>query len=516
MYSFLYSCCSAPTTKSSQNVRVTGVDMAEFRIEDPLSPGPESFVRPLTNESPSSTTEDLHDHAGHVGHRASDHTIIYHGRTAAAAQPRKPLPFCSPLSSLSTTGKYPTTTPAASTKTTPYTTADQEPPHSNSLLSRNATQKQLRLVQALDLPEMALYPTPPGARFSDPEDVRKQILLDFYRCFALDMHRGLSLHQLVSTGPGPRGAEVSENLAEVHVQLLDTLNAVKIDEHDGNLVEFPLRCVTTVYRLVRAGPAPAGPSRATPRGAAPVLPEFGRGGGGSDEVGGFGGGGYDSRSFSAAAAQHGCSTTPPQHAHLAVLEFRNRKLAFSFREMQEAQRFVLCLELLIRRAKQQWAKTRPPPATPPTNLRTPLALTRGLWVSAVGGGPKGPTAETTRTTIEERVSPHASHGGANESSRGPPREEGTTRRHGSLDGVPWGPPPHPRGGEIPVRGRGELAGREEAARIRKRSVSDAVGATGSLSLGKSPSGGRLPPMGAAPGGSRALSASLDLGAFGAV
>merc|ERR1712050_225837 len=41
---------------------------------------------------------------------------------------------------------------------------------------------------------------------------------------------------------------------------------------------------------------------------------------------------------------------------IVVVEFMRRKLAFVFKELQVSQRFLMCMELLIRRAQQKQAK----------------------------------------------------------------------------------------------------------------------------------------------------------------
>merc|ERR1712107_594525 len=58
--------------------------------------------------------------------------------------------------------------------------------------------------------------------------------------------------------------------------------------------------------------------------------------------------------YSAGSPLPGASTSNMEH--IVVIEFMRRKLAFVFKELQVSQRFLICMELLIRRAQQKQAK----------------------------------------------------------------------------------------------------------------------------------------------------------------
>merc|ERR1712093_714141 len=99
----------------------------------------------------------------------------------------------------------------------------------------------------------------------------------------------------------------------------------KLDQSNGRIIEFPLTGVSKVYRIVK----------------------------------------NDDKWYSAGSLT-GASAVPPlplsNAEHIVVVEFMRRKLAFVFKEMAHSQRFLMCMELLIRRAQQQIG-TRATPAS---------------------------------------------------------------------------------------------------------------------------------------------------------
>ncbi|CAK0857292.1 unnamed protein product, partial [Prorocentrum cordatum] len=78
------------------------------------------------------------------------------------------------------------------------------------------------------------YRVPPSCAREDPEEVQRQVLLDMYQAFALDLHAGVYLTQLTS----------SREHSEIHVQLMDDLMTLKMDQSNGHIVEFPLTSVS--------------------------------------------------------------------------------------------------------------------------------------------------------------------------------------------------------------------------------------------------------------------------------
>mmetsp|Transcript_54435 Transcript_54435/g.124861 ORF Transcript_54435/g.124861 Transcript_54435/m.124861 type:complete len:146 (-) Transcript_54435:122-559(-) len=99
--------------------------------------------------------------------------------------------------------------------------------------------------------------------------------------------------------------------ADIHCQLMDDLQTLKLDQSNGRIIEFPLTGVSKVYRIVKND------QKWYNANSVPVPP------------------------------------LPLSNAEfIVVVEFMRRKLAFVFKEMVASQRFLLCMELLIRRAQQ--------------------------------------------------------------------------------------------------------------------------------------------------------------------
>lgn len=179
-----------------------------------------------------------------------------------------------------------------------------------------ATPWQREFAERLDLPILREYRVPPSCAKDDPVDVQRAALLDMYQAFAADLHAGMYLTQLTS----------SREQSEIHVQLMDDMVTLKMDQSNGHILEFPLDKVLKVYRIT-----------------------------------------HDERD----QGPHDAS------AHIVVMEFMRRKLAFVFPEEKVTQRFIISLELLIQRAKQH-AKVQKPVLTP--------ALPQGKPQQSVLGG----------------------------------------------------------------------------------------------------------------------------------
>mmetsp|Transcript_73037 Transcript_73037/g.236396 ORF Transcript_73037/g.236396 Transcript_73037/m.236396 type:complete len:194 (+) Transcript_73037:311-892(+) len=107
----------------------------------------------------------------------------------------------------------------------------------------------------------------------------------------------------------------NQDYSDIHCQILEDLQTLKIDQGSGCIIEFPLGAVSKVYRIVK----------------------------------------NDDKWFSAGTLT-GPAPMPPlplsSAEHIVVVEFMRRKLAFVFSEIKVAQRFLMCIELLIRRAQE--------------------------------------------------------------------------------------------------------------------------------------------------------------------
>lgn len=165
------------------------------------------------------------------------------------------------------------------------------------------TPRQQTLKEQLELPLLHNYPTPPNCSPDMVEETRKKLLLNMYQDFALDLHAGMYLTQLTS----------SRDYSDIHCQLMEDMTTLKLDQSNGRIIEFPLTGVSKVYRIVKT----------------------------------------DDKWYSANSPVPGASVNTE---HIVVVEFMRRKLAFVFKELQVSQRFLMCMELLIRRAQQKQAK----------------------------------------------------------------------------------------------------------------------------------------------------------------
>lgn len=164
------------------------------------------------------------------------------------------------------------------------------------------TPRQQSLWSDLELPHLQQYPVPPGASPEEPPDVRRRRLLELYQEFVLEMHTGTYLTQLTS----------SRDYSDIHCQLMEDLTTMKLDQSNGRIIEFPLTHVSKVYRIVK----------------------------------------NDDKWYSGGQQQqNGQGMTATEH--IVVVEFMKRKLAFVFGDITASQRFLTCMELLIRRALQQ-------------------------------------------------------------------------------------------------------------------------------------------------------------------
>merc|ERR1719299_63241 len=93
----------------------------------------------------------------------------------------------------------------------------------------------------LELPMLHQYPVPPNCSPEEHEDVRKTKLLEMYQEFALDLHAGMYLTQLTS----------NRDYSDIHCQLMEDMQTLKLDQSNGRIIEFPLTGVSKVYRIVK-------------------------------------------------------------------------------------------------------------------------------------------------------------------------------------------------------------------------------------------------------------------------
>mmetsp|Transcript_55519 Transcript_55519/g.121087 ORF Transcript_55519/g.121087 Transcript_55519/m.121087 type:complete len:283 (-) Transcript_55519:58-906(-) len=175
------------------------------------------------------------------------------------------------------------------------------------------TPRQVSLRDRVKLPTLRRYPVPPGSSGDDPEDVKRTELLRVYQDFVLDLHRGLHMTQL----------NASQDYSDIHCQLMEDMTTLKLDQSNGRIIEFPLTNVSKVYRIVKNEDKFYTPGT-------PVPPE-----------------------------------RAAKSEQIVVVEFLRRKLAFVFKELHISQRFMICMELLIRRAQQKQAVRSLTPTFPP-------------------------------------------------------------------------------------------------------------------------------------------------------
>lgn len=194
-------------------------------------------------------------------------------------------------------------------------------PNRGTSRSSAMTPRQRDLWTKLELPQLQQYPLPPGMSAEDPVETRLQCLLELYQEFVLEMHTGTYLTQLTS----------SRDYSDIHCQLMEDLTTLKLDQSNGRIIEFPLSGVSKVYRIVK----------------------------------------NDDKWYSAGNSMNGNVMPLSATEHIVVVEFMRRKLAFVFGDITVSQRFLICMELLIRRAQQMQVgrviRTLTPSFPPPEN-----------------------------------------------------------------------------------------------------------------------------------------------------
>lgn len=200
------------------------------------------------------------------------------------------------------------------------------------------TPRQQGLRDSLSLPALRRYPAPPGFDSSDPEENKRE-LLRVYKEFVLDLHKGKVMTQLTA----------ASTYSEIHCQLLEDLQTLKVDQGSGCLVEFPLAQVSKVYRIVRVDDEH------------PVADADGDSSAEADRLGPLLAGAASAASGAAGTAAGSALTSEGSELasaccqkaeHIVVVEFRKRKLAFVFQKVIAAQQFLTCMELMVRTAQE--------------------------------------------------------------------------------------------------------------------------------------------------------------------
>lgn len=177
--------------------------------------------------------------------------------------------------------------------------------HGNKPKNVANTCQQQSFTDQIKLPTMRRYPIPPNCTPNDPEKSLRTELLRMYKEFVLDMHKGIYMTQLLP----------NQEYNDIHCQIVDNMQSLMIDQGCGSIIEFPLSAVSNVFRAVK----------------------------------------NDDRMCNAGSSV-GPTPLPPlplsNAEHVVIVEFLRRRLAFVFSETAVAQRFLVCMELVILRARE--------------------------------------------------------------------------------------------------------------------------------------------------------------------
>lgn len=194
--------------------------------------------------------------------------------------------------------------------------------NSNRHLVECTTSRERDVKSRLRLPWLRRYPVPPGCTETDDEETRRAELLVIYQAFVLELHKGVQMTQMTP----------NQEYSLIHLQILEDLQTLQVDQGSGCIIEFPLRAVSKVYRIVKC----------------------------------------EDRWLSAGG--NGSTPMPPlpltQNEHIVVVEFMKRKLAFVFGSITEAANFLTCMELLVYRAQEcadeasSWKSSKPKEISP--------------------------------------------------------------------------------------------------------------------------------------------------------
>lgn len=122
---------------------------------------------------------------------------------------------------------------------------------------------------------------------------------EMYKELATTLYTGIFITQLMPDG----------HYKDIHFQLVEDLTALKLDQRNGSIIEFPLVRVTKLQRAIRCG------GKIFRSG--PKVPD----------------------------------RLPNDARHIVIMFFSRHQLVFVFKALDEAVSFMSCLELLVRKAK---------------------------------------------------------------------------------------------------------------------------------------------------------------------
>jgi len=155
------------------------------------------------------------------------------------------------------------------------------------------------------MPKTRRYHGPPEILPGALEADKQQVLMEMYEDFVLDLYKGVHMTQIT----------MNQDYCDIHCQLLDDLQTLMVDEGSGCRVEFPLGAVSKAHRVVK-----------------------------NDDK------------WCSAGSSTGSTPMPPlpliSAEHIVSVEFTRQRLAFVFDSIAAAQKFLICMELVIRRAKE--------------------------------------------------------------------------------------------------------------------------------------------------------------------
>jgi len=178
------------------------------------------------------------------------------------------------------------------------------------------TIRQAKFVDNLWLPQMEVYPDVPSetsfvlggpaiGAVKCSKEMQRARLLDLFKDFVFEMFCGCYLTQLTR----------KDKTIDIHCQITEDLQILKLDQRNGQVVEFPLNKCASLHRIAMVGGE-----------SIPIL------------------GAIDKSCF------HGRSSE-----FLVVVEWERCALIFAFqdcRSQYRAERFVVCMQLLVACAKE--------------------------------------------------------------------------------------------------------------------------------------------------------------------
>eukprot|EP00812_Abedinium_dasypus_P002432 NODE_1296_length_1182_cov_265.506655.p1 GENE.NODE_1296_length_1182_cov_265.506655~~NODE_1296_length_1182_cov_265.506655.p1 ORF type:complete len:295 (-),score=86.39 NODE_1296_length_1182_cov_265.506655:282-1121(-) len=178
-----------------------------------------------------------------------------------------------------------------------YGASERPCPADAELPTTAITPRQRKFRDNLVLPAMVCCPPAFDAVSAHETDEAKHSrLLEMFKEFTLGLYTGKYIALMMPAG----------HYVDVHCQLHENLETLMLDMRNGHIIEFPLANVSKVFRVVKC----------------------------------------DTISVMAGSA---CKTPT---RHIIILSFARPKLAFAFTKEPEAKRFMICMEILIRKAQK--------------------------------------------------------------------------------------------------------------------------------------------------------------------